>query len=218
MKCSKCGAELVKSEKTCWQCYTPVAAAAEGQPAPARAVTPSLRRTGSKSTFVALTGLALVLAVGGGYYYYSQYYGSDSSGPRACAEAFCAAMEKGDASATYALLAASNRQKCTEQQWAEFAIMSKKGVNSAITEKPVIKEVTRSGKSARADGTVTTTTTLFWPDGHTSSTSSDAPLVLVMARESDGWRVDWTATEHTAIQSYLDSHGAPGNAAGASPR
>ena len=218
MKCPKCGAELLKSEKACWQCYTPVAAAAQGQAAPAPAATPSSRRTRSMSTFVALAGLVVVLAVGGGYYYYSQYYGSDPSGPRACAATFCAAMEKGDAAATYALLASSNRQKCTEQQWAEFAIISKKGVNSAITVKPVLKEATRSGKTARADGTVTTTTTLFWPDGHATSTSTDSPLVLVMVKESDAWRVDWSATEHAAVRSYLDSHGAPDKAPGAAPR
>lgn len=186
MKCPKCGTELARGEKTCWQCYAPVEAAGEGQQ-----VTVKHARAGRsaqpRSRVLSLLPVIVVLAAGGGgYYWWSQH-----TGPAACARAYCSAMEEKDGNALRAVLSSGS------QEYADW-MMPLPGMDMNIQLE--VASVTRSGDSATArirqsfkmgkgpDATETITT---------------SPLMLV--KEPGGWRVDMQETAEAQMQSMRES-------------
>ena len=185
MKCPKCGAESVKGEKTCWQCYTPLDASAQGrQPAsgPAQVDAPGVRRGSRSRLFAILGAIILLAAAGGGYYYWSEY-----TGPKGCARAYCAAVEKRDRTAGYALLTEGGKRLVDGGTMP--AIPPLPGGDKATL---AIQEVTRTGDKAQAK--VTTSTG--------AGASRTMTVTLMMVKESSGWRVDMMETMKALASAY----------------
>ena len=194
MKCPKCGIEVVKGEKACWQCFTPLdgsgAAQQPGAAPQVSAARPSAaaRKSGSRRLPIAIVAI-LVLAAGGGYFYYSQYLS-----PAACARAFCSAVERGDGKALHALLTSEERKQASPEQ-IESTMAAMKS-NADMKLKMTVKDVSRDGSGARANVSYE----MSMSGGQNApSFSMTAPLMMV--REGVGWRVSMEKTTAEQMKS-----------------
>jgi hypothetical protein len=176
MKCPKCGTEVVAGEKACWQCFTPLQAPGAAQPqAPA-----APRRVGrARKPWIPFAAAVVVLAAAAaGLYYWRQ-----STGPAACARAYCAAVEKNDAQAITKLMSAKDRRGI----FGRMASMTPPGGGGrgGPKVKAVVKQVSQTGNTARAEIHVSM---------GTGRRSAEMAQPLLMVKETDGWRIDMEAT------------------------
>jgi len=191
MKCPKCGIELVRGEKVCWQCYTPLEGPGPGRPAgPAGTPTAPRRAARKRKPWLAPVVAAVVIlaGVGGGLYYRSEY-----TGPKGCARAYCAAIEKGDTKAISALVSSKDKRGVFGQvsrQLATAAVQHDKDV----AVKAVVTEVQQTGDTAQAKVRITMTRK------NLSKTLTDTQP-LVMVREPGGWRLDMQATMRAQLEA-----------------
>ena len=194
MKCPKCGIEVVKGEKACWQCYAPLdgsgAARQPGAAPQVSAARPSAaaRKSGSRRLPIAIVAL-LVLAAGGGYFYYSQYLS-----PVACARAFCSALERGDGKAFHALLTSEDRKQASPQEIE--SMMAMMNSDGGVKLKMTVKDVSRDGSGARANVSYEMS---MGGGGNAPSFSMTVPLMMV--REGIGWRVSMEKTTEEQMKS-----------------
>ncbi|UCH35030.1 MAG: zinc ribbon domain-containing protein [Armatimonadota bacterium] len=192
MKCPKCGTEIVRGEKTCWQCYTPLEGAAQGEgPASAVAASPRNARVGARAGSRAPLAIAVILVLvagGGGYYYWSQY-----TGPAACARAYCAALQEQDAKALRSVLTSESRE------YAEMAMMSTGSMPAAGNLRVQFCGVKRSGQTAKAR--IATSFTMGKGEDAPEMRQT-APIVLV--KGSDGWQVDMRKTQELQMRVMED--------------
>lgn len=134
--------------------------------------------------------IAALGAAGGGYYYWSEFMG-----PKGCARAFCQALAKGDGKALYGLLSSADRENTTQQEvQAAFSMF---GGEEGPSIEALVKEVTRSGRSARAK--VALTTSMGRSEDAMSFTMT---MPLIMVRERGGWRVDMAKSQQAAMESF----------------
>lgn len=185
MKCPKCGAESVKGEKTCWQCYTPLDASAQSRQSatgPRQAVAPPVKRGSTSRLFAILAAVLVLAAAGGGYYYWSEY-----TGPKGCARAYCAAVQNRDQTAGYALLTEGSKRLVDGGTMP--AIPPLPGGDKATL---AIQEVTQTGDKAQAKVTASTG----------ADASRTMTVTLMMVKESSGWRVDMMETMKALASAY----------------
>jgi uncharacterized membrane protein YvbJ len=192
VKCPKCGTEVVKGEKACWQCYTPLEGDGAQQPAGAPHVSaakasPAPRRSGGRKLAVAIA--VVVLAAGGGVFYYTQYMS-----PAACARAFCSAIERGDAKAMYAQLSAEDRKDATAEDMEPMMDAMKQENAPKVTI--TLQEVTREGAIARAKVAYA----MKMGEGPNAMDFSTT-MPLIMVREGMSWRVSMKKTSEEQMKA-----------------
>lgn len=194
MKCPKCGIEVVKGEKTCWQCYTPLdGSGAAQQPGAAPQVSSAraaaaVRKSRSRRVPIAIAAIVVVAAVGG-YFYYSQYLS-----PAACARAFCSAIERGDSKAMHAVLSSADRKQASPEDLK--SMLSTVNGKDGPKVKMAVQEVTRDGAIARAKIAYTMSM-----GGGTNAPSFSMTSPLVMVREGVAWRVSMSKTTEEQMKA-----------------
>ena len=181
MKCPKCGTEVVAGEKVCWQCYTSLQA---GGPAQPQAPAAPRRAARARKPWVAIAAAAVVVAAAAaGIYYWKQ-----STGPAACARAYCAAVEKNDTQAIARLMSAKDRRGV----FGRMATAAPPGGRGGPRVKAVVKEVSQTGDTARAELQVSV---------GRGGRIADMSQPLLMVKEADGWRVDMEATAREQLKA-----------------
>ena len=176
MKCPKCGTEVVASENACWQCFTPLQSPGAAQP---QAPAAPRRAAPARKPWVLLVAAAVVVvAAAAGVYYWMR-----STGPGACARAYCAAVENNDTQAITKLMTAKDRRGV----FGRMASMAPSGGRGrgGPRVKAEVKQISQTGNTARAEIQVSV-------GGGRRSADMTQPLLMV--KESDGWRVDMEGT------------------------